>query len=175
MCHEVKLQWACLQVMALFGLGVWLKSWRVVECELQLSKGKNWVWEESCWHPETASQALPILSHGSSITCLWGLDESASLLAGLQEGHKYFNLTSVNPERTPPPYTLLKTLWKIWTCNIYTLGSTAVHSIHMFPVTCRWADVHCFQRKYVFHGVVLQWVWSASTHGLFAARLRVSC
>lgn len=37
------------------------------------------------WHPETASQAFPILSHDFSIIYLWWLDLSAPLGVGFQE------------------------------------------------------------------------------------------
>lgn len=135
--------WLSSLIQILESGGVWATAFQGEELGLRGELLTSW----NCF------SSTSILSHGSSIMCLWGLDQNASLLAGLQEGHEDFNPNSINPERTPPPCMLSKTLWKIPTCNIYTLGRTAIHSISVFPVTRRWADVH-FQRKYAFHGVL---------------------
>lgn len=74
---------------------VWLKSWRVVGCvTCGFPKGRTTFKRGNFWQPETASQALPILPHDSSIICLWGLDPSALLGAGFREGGK-----DSNPDR----------------------------------------------------------------------------
>lgn len=123
--------WLSSLIQILESGGVWAIAFQGEELGLRGELLTSW----NCF------SSTSILSHGSSIMCLWGLDQSASLLSGLQEGRKDFNPNSVNPERTPPPCMLSKILWKISTCNIYALGRTAVHSINVFPVTRRWADV----------------------------------